>query len=87
MNSIQGEVFQKNNARPCIGVVVQGALQSIDMLLSQRDHQICLKHVWDIINPPVVVEGNSIVQMYRAIVIREELLEGAPTTVKGSYGC
>ncbi|GBN34376.1 hypothetical protein AVEN_101013-1 [Araneus ventricosus] len=51
MNSNQGGVFQQNNARPLTAVIIQHALQSVDMLpRPARSLDLSpIEHVWDII--------------------------------------
>ncbi|GBL95402.1 hypothetical protein AVEN_154804-1 [Araneus ventricosus] len=51
MNSIQGGVFQQDNARPHTAVVTQHALRSVGMLpwLARSPDLSQIKHVWDII--------------------------------------
>ncbi|GBN06607.1 hypothetical protein AVEN_7478-1 [Araneus ventricosus] len=51
MNSIQGGVFQQDNARPHSAVLTQHALQSVDMLpWPARSSDLSpIEHVWDII--------------------------------------
>ncbi|GBM55136.1 hypothetical protein AVEN_207022-1 [Araneus ventricosus] len=51
LNSIQGGVFQQDNARPHTAVVTQHALQSVDMLpWPARSPDLSLiEHVWNII--------------------------------------
>ncbi|GFV44220.1 uncharacterized protein TNCV_4543521 [Trichonephila clavipes] len=51
MNSIQGVVFQPNNALPHTIVLTERDLQSVDMLPwpARTSNQSLIKHVWDII--------------------------------------
>ncbi|GFW70607.1 uncharacterized protein TNCV_1624391 [Trichonephila clavipes] len=51
MNSIQGGVLQQDNARPHTSVVMQRALQSIEMLSwpARAPDLSLIEHVWDII--------------------------------------
>ena len=51
MNSIQGGVFQQDNARPHTALITQRALQNVDMLpWPARSPDLSpVEHVWDII--------------------------------------
>ncbi|GBM40337.1 hypothetical protein AVEN_23898-1 [Araneus ventricosus] len=51
MNSIQGDVFQQDNARPHTAIVAQHALQSVDMLFwtARSPDLYPIEHAWDII--------------------------------------